>query len=136
MLRTYVRPDSATVNTNVTTDPGRLDANSTVFDFADDAVSADAVFPELAEFGVCQGVTDAARVGQIGDAALSNSTLHAIALHHLAERDGLRFAGPIGNQPLLGVNQIFHVTDLLSDRVDHAVGLAAASALRQIVQTA
>ena len=30
MLRTYVRPDSATVNTNVTTDPGGLKANSIV----------------------------------------------------------------------------------------------------------
>src|SRR5882762_1738066 len=39
-----------------------------VFDLADEPVVADAVFPELAEFGTLQSLTDTARVVQSGDA--------------------------------------------------------------------
>jgi hypothetical protein len=39
-----------------------------VFDLADEPKITDAVFPKLAEFGAVQGLTDASRIVQWGDA--------------------------------------------------------------------
>jgi hypothetical protein len=79
------------VDLAVVADAKDEDEHAGVFDFGDEAVVADAVLPELAEFGAVQGLSDAARILERGE-ALVKKLENAFAL--LRVEDG--FAGVEG----------------------------------------
>ena len=74
-------------------------AQREVLDAGNDAVIADPVLPELAQRGA-EGLSDAARGTR--KSTWSSSIVHAIACHHVVERDGVRFSEPEVDQPLFG----------------------------------
>ncbi len=58
------------------------DEHAGVFDFRDEAVVANAVFPELAKLGAVQGLTDAARISERRE-ALVEKLEDALALRRV-----------------------------------------------------
>ena len=127
-----------------------------VFDLVDEPVIANAVFPKLAELRTVQGLSDAARVVQWGDAfvkelqdalALLRSSLlssrstwadssicQAMPLQCIFEWNGLLLPAADTFEGAFGSVEVFEIVQVLEDGLADIEGLRAASAPGQFFE--
>ena len=70
MHNLYILANSPFIHLAPVPDPQHENQHQFVLDGADEPIIADAILPELAEFGAVQSLSDAARVVQLGNSLM------------------------------------------------------------------